>query len=243
MILHKVRTLDIIHSDFHQYPLPKPSSYSQTVFDESVYKQFNSSIECRVNGFIYDTFMTELIYQFLQLLSYGIRFDFTHKDILFDGVPNYHKLALQYKETGVLPIYRTPEYQRNRSWFLGAVVPIDLTGYMLQGKILFSDMHEDEEPTLTYNCIFHAVYDVLGHMASGGDFGYEGELAAYLSHAKLFSPIARAALFTETVAHNVAYEITRSYQAQREVILNQEFYGLYKSFIDEHKQAQIKFFY
>ena len=54
----------------------------------------------------------------------------------------------------------------------------------------------------TYNDLFRAVHDILGHSAEGFQFGPRGEENAYRSHAVMFSPIARQAMATESRAQN-----------------------------------------
>lgn len=51
---------------------------------------------------------------------------------------------------------------------------------------------------------FRVVHDVMGYVASGADFGWQGECQAFEAHAKLLSHTAQAALFTETVGQAAA---------------------------------------
>lgn len=52
------------------------------------------------------------------------------------------------------------------------------------------------------NFMFRAVHDLFGHAAGGFGFGPIGEENAWVEHSKAFSPIARAALTTETRGQN-----------------------------------------
>jgi hypothetical protein len=52
------------------------------------------------------------------------------------------------------------------------------------------------------NFMFRAVHDVFGHAAQGWSFGAGGEENAWVEHSKAFSPLARAALTTETRGQN-----------------------------------------
>lgn len=54
------------------------------------------------------------------------------------------------------------------------------------------------------NDTFRAVHDILGHAATGRGFDRHGEEAAYQAHARLYSPLARQALATETRGQNAA---------------------------------------
>ena len=52
------------------------------------------------------------------------------------------------------------------------------------------------------NDIFRAVHDYYGHAKEGVGFGHDGEENAWRSHAAMFTPLARAALTTETRGQN-----------------------------------------
>lgn len=52
------------------------------------------------------------------------------------------------------------------------------------------------------NVMFRAVHDLFGHAAHGNGFGPSGEENAWVQHSKAFTPLARAALTTETRGQN-----------------------------------------
>lgn len=52
------------------------------------------------------------------------------------------------------------------------------------------------------NWMFRAIHDFFGHAAQGLSFGPRGEENAWIEHSKLFSPMARLALTTETRGQN-----------------------------------------
>lgn len=52
------------------------------------------------------------------------------------------------------------------------------------------------------NFMFRAVHDVIGHAQFGFAFGPRGEYNAFQEHCKLFSPLARIALASETIGQN-----------------------------------------
>jgi hypothetical protein len=52
------------------------------------------------------------------------------------------------------------------------------------------------------NFMFRAIHDLFGHAAGGYGFGPKGEENAWVEHSKAFSPLARAALTTETRGQN-----------------------------------------
>lgn len=60
----------------------------------------------------------------------------------------------------------------------------------------------DEDTGLTANEMFRAVHDYFGHGTRGSTFRPGGEEIAYASHAQMMSPLARAALASETRGQN-----------------------------------------
>jgi flagellum-specific peptidoglycan hydrolase FlgJ len=60
----------------------------------------------------------------------------------------------------------------------------------------------NELMTPEQNFMFRAVHDYFGHAASGLSFGPRGEENAWLDHSKMFSPLARQAMTTETRGQN-----------------------------------------
>jgi hypothetical protein len=55
---------------------------------------------------------------------------------------------------------------------------------------------------VVYNDLFRAVHDYFAHAMHGHQFGPTGELRAWHEHAKMYSPLARKALTTETHGQN-----------------------------------------
>lgn len=54
----------------------------------------------------------------------------------------------------------------------------------------------------TYNDLFRGVHDYYGHALHGHQFGPIGEQRAWAEHARMFSPLARRAMTTETHGQN-----------------------------------------
>jgi hypothetical protein len=114
---------------------------------------------------------------------------------------------------------------------------------------VFSGGADHPMMTREQTVIFRAVHDVFGHAAQGFAFGPRGEENAWMEHSKLFSPLARAALTTETRAQNswVNYGPfsnlpvkERPYALQKAVLIPREFwtrpefeeaYELYPEFV------------
>ena len=63
----------------------------------------------------------------------------------------------------------------------------------------FKDMNGQ---TMLINDLFRAVHDFFGHAELGNSFGPKGEENAWNVHARMFSPLARAAMTTETRGQN-----------------------------------------
>lgn len=76
------------------------------------------------------------------------------------------------------------------------------------------------------NDMFRAVHDAFGHMAARRGFDRHGEDAAWLQHARMYSPLARAAMTTETRGQSSAfiwqYE-GRRFPAQKVMLLPAHF--------------------
>lgn len=55
------------------------------------------------------------------------------------------------------------------------------------------------------NDMFRAVHDFHGHYMSGRDFSRHGEEAAWTRHSRMYSPLAREAMTTETRGQNSVF--------------------------------------
>jgi hypothetical protein len=62
---------------------------------------------------------------------------------------------------------------------------------------------------------FRIVHDVLGHVAAGSDFGWQGENQACAAHLPLLSPLAQKALFTECIGATAYGAYFRTYSPQK----------------------------
>ena len=96
--------------------------------------------------------------------------------------------------------------------------------YVFQGGDPHEHLHKvDPETGLSQNDMFRAVHDFYGHAMNGSQFGPHGEEKAWAEHSGMFSPLARAALSSETRGQNsmVNYtglnaELKKAVAAQRE---------------------------
>lgn len=75
-------------------------------------------------------------------------------------------------------------------------------GFGTDSRFADHPMMEEAMPGVRYNDLFRAVHDYFGHAVHGHQFGPQGELRAWHEHARLFSPLARRALTTETHGQN-----------------------------------------
>jgi len=69
------------------------------------------------------------------------------------------------------------------------------------------------------NDMFRAVHDVFGHLGSGRGIDMHGEEAAFQKHSRMYSPLARAAMATETRGQNAALQKHGSFQDQKVAVL------------------------
>lgn len=95
-------------------------------------------------------------------------------------------------------------------------------------KVFATAAGDNPHPLLTTeeNDRFRAVHDVFGHASIGRGFDRHGEEAAWVRHARMYSPMARRALTTETRAQNSALIWTHSGQRfpeQKAVLLPHPF--------------------
>lgn len=156
----------------------------------------------------YAAFEAELYAQFEFLVEKGVRFNFTWDDPVDPetGKPSYCYTKRRFEETGVLDVFRTKFGEH-------PVLAMDFE-YRYGGEYING------------NDLFRAVHDFLGHLASGGSFGERGEKRAYLSHYQLFGPLARRALYTETVAQNAVFNHTKQFAPQKVMLFPYDYHAV-----------------
>lgn len=66
---------------------------------------------------------------------------------------------------------------------------------------------------------FRAVHDVFGHLGSGRGVDHNGEEAAFQKHSRMFSPLARQAMATETRGQNSALRNNGDFPEQKVALL------------------------
>lgn len=73
---------------------------------------------------------------------------------------------------------------------------------------------------------FRAVHDVFGHLGSGRGVDHNGEEAAFQKHSRMFSPLARQAMATETRGQNSALRNNGDFPEQKVALLPAHMQGL-----------------
>jgi hypothetical protein len=76
------------------------------------------------------------------------------------------------------------------------------------------------------NDMFRAVHDVYGHLGSGRGIDFDGEEAAFQKHSRMYSPLARQAMATETRGQNSALRMHGEFQDQKVGLLPSHMQGL-----------------
>lgn len=76
------------------------------------------------------------------------------------------------------------------------------------------------------NVIFRAVHDILGHYINYTSFSANGEYNAYKHHCQMFSPLARVALFTESISQVCFYSVNKKYAEQKSILFNNYYINL-----------------
>lgn len=105
----------------------------------------------------------------------------------------------------------------------------DFRGDVQQGRMkVLSTASTGGHPVFSNddNDAFRAVHDVFGHLGSGRGIDMHGEEAAYQKHSRMFSPLARQALATETRGQNAALHLHGDFQEQKVGILPAHMQGL-----------------
>lgn len=143
----------------------------------------------------YNQFKSETIAQYNHLLKHGVTIEPWFKD----GQP--------YTDSADM---RKDVRQNKHLWFFPTVSPSQESSFGASG----GELDPNENPLLertgdtvngykmTVNDLFRAVHDYYGHAKEGHQFGPEGEYNAWAEHAKMFSPLARQAMTTETHGQN-----------------------------------------
>ena len=88
------------------------------------------------------------------------------------------------------------------------------------GLFLVSNLNcEHPQWTAKQNIDFRICHDILGHFMVASGFSWKGELAAYVSQCKWYSPLAVEALFTEIVGQTACYQVNKEFPAQKVILL------------------------
>ena len=93
------------------------------------------------------------------------------------------------------------------------------------------------QPILTneQNDQFRAVHDFFGHASTGRAFDRNGEMAAWISHMQMYSPLAGQAVSTETHARNSVLIYGEPWQKSGPAFAEQKVFLLPKDYSDTEK--------
>lgn len=96
----------------------------------------------------------------------------------------------------------------------------------------------EPETGLTYNTLFRAVHDIMGHVLGGHDFSELGEENAYNLHRQAYSHKAVPAVTTETRGQTSNYFKHNAFPEQKANLLPEQFHGeqpsVAKSLVDKY---------
>ena len=136
----------------------------------------------------YDAMVAETLAQYEAMLETGIVIEFNDGE---DPYGNPRNAILDVIENNHMYVFSTREGFGSNVQFDPKDNPL-----LAETKFKFGD-----QPTLA-NDIFRAVHDYFGHVKDAVGFRAEGEDNAWYSHARMFSPLARRAMTTETRGQN-----------------------------------------
>lgn len=96
--------------------------------------------------------------------------------------------------------------QNNHLWVFPTDVGFGSAGagadYVTNNPLLQPTTEKIGDRILLANDVFRIVHDYFGHIAEGNGFRADGEETAWRLHASMYSPLARAAMTTETRGQN-----------------------------------------
>lgn len=136
----------------------------------------------------YEAMVKETLAQYEAMLETGIVIEFNDGE---DPYGNPRNAILDVIENNHMYVFSTREGFGSNVQFDPKDNPL-----LAETKFKFGD-----QPTLA-NDIFRAVHDYFGHVKDAVGFRAEGEDNAWYSHARMFSPLARRAMTTETRGQN-----------------------------------------
>jgi hypothetical protein len=129
--------------------------------------------------------------QYEALLKAGYKFDFIRGADPYGNPRNAINDVVLNKRMSVFPT--------DEGFGGPAAAAVDISGNPLMAR---SDLRIGNDPNTTYNDLFRAVHDVLGHAKHGVGFRARGEENAFQSHGRMYSPEALPAVTSETRGQN-----------------------------------------
>ena len=138
----------------------------------------------------YDAMAKETIEQYKEFLDAGYTVEINNEEPyansqdMIDDLRNNKRIKIFSTESGFGDVAITPKQRKENP---------------LLAKSKFKDVNGKP---LLINDLFRAVHDFFGHAELGNSFGPKGEENAWNVHARMFSPLARRAMTTETRGQN-----------------------------------------
>lgn len=139
----------------------------------------------------YDAMIRETLAQYQEIKKTGLKVEFIQKGqdpykdsprLAIEDVKNNNHLWVFPTETG-FSMDAAGDYMKNNP----LLAPTD--EYVGQHRLLAND-------------VFRIVHDYFGHIQEGNGFRHDGEENAWRIHASMYSPLARAAMTSETRGQN-----------------------------------------
>jgi len=138
----------------------------------------------------YEAMAKETIEQYKEFLDAGYTIEINNEEPyansqeMIDDLRNNKRIKIFSTESGFGDIAITPKQRKENP---------------LLAKTKFKDVNGKP---LLINDLFRAVHDFFGHAELGNSFGPKGEENAWNVHVRMFSPLARRAMTTETRGQN-----------------------------------------
>lgn len=195
--------IDYVNQHRHVFGLPEYRPSKRIPFDQELSKRAADAFEAMPHApqdpsvkAAYAQFAKEIQAQYEHMLSRG---NVTPEPWLKPGQPYANSAEM-----------RADVANNHHLWFFPTVSQTQESSFGATG----GDLDPEHNPLvrrtghtlngyrMTLNDMFRALHDYYGHAQTGNEFGPAGETNAWAEHAKMFSPLARLAMSSETHGQN-----------------------------------------
>ena len=163
-----------------------------------------------------------------------------NKDNAFLIAWEYNKIPDNYKNIDTIKAYNQFKRELIRQYrLIKKYIKIEFTENdpYKNSQDMFNDINENKRLKVfiggqyhnsmkSINKIFRAVHDIFGHYINYNSFSANGEYKAYKHHKQMFTPLARKALFTESIGQVCFYSVNKKYAEQKSGLFNNYFINL-----------------